>query len=304
MLTKGLYNVNMQKGTVLHLLLISLVLVGGIFGYWYLNKGSKTNIQNPNTKSSKIDQLKTYTSSSLGFELEYSKEFTVLEDSEENFNQRGNGDFRKNFKGYVGYEPGKFLGAVVLLKKANSLDEVASSAYDQNPFTVWVFDNPEDLNIDKWYGNFWYYPFVWGDFTYTGKSTLAPKEDATVSGQLGKFGIIDYQPGKPRFIYLSKDKKMYLFRIIEETGDQILSTFKFLSTDQTEGDKDCKRIGCSGQVCSDENVITTCEYKEEYGCYTKAKCERQLDGKCGWTQTEDLTECLQEKKDISPDVLQ
>ena len=213
----------MQKGTVLPLLLIALVLVGVILGYLYLNKDTKTVLQSPIEKSSKETALKTYTNNDLGLEFQYLKDAKVIEDSEENFNKRGNGDFRKNFRGYVGYEPGSFSGAVVVLDK--------QASYDQNPFTVWVFDNPEDLNIDKWYGNFWYYPFVWGDFTYTGKSTLAPKEDATVSGQLGKFGIIDYQPGSPKFIYLSKDEKMYLFRIIgksEEVRDQILKSFKFL----------------------------------------------------------------------------
>jgi len=60
---------------------------------------------------------------------------------------------------------------------------------------------------------------------------------------------------------------------------------------------DCKIGGCSGQICSDgEDVITTCEYKEEYGCYNNAICELQKDGKCGWTQTKELLECLQKAK--------
>ena len=31
-------------------------------------------------------------------------------------------------------------------------------------------------------------------------------------------------------------------------------------------DRPCMRTGCSGQVCSDEEVITTCEFKPEYEC--------------------------------------
>ena len=60
----------------------------------------------------------------------------------------------------------------------------------------------------------------------------------------------------------------------------------------------CLATGCSGQICSDEDVITTCEYKEEYACYKTAKCERQNSpaggGKCGWTPTEELVSCLGE----------
>lgn len=54
----------------------------------------------------------------------------------------------------------------------------------------------------------------------------------------------------------------------------------------------CRATGCSGQICSDEEIVTTCEYKDEYACYKTAKCERQEDGKCGWTPTEDLVSCL------------
>lgn len=54
----------------------------------------------------------------------------------------------------------------------------------------------------------------------------------------------------------------------------------------------CKPTGCSSQICSDEDVVTTCEYRAEYACYKNAKCERQPNGKCGWTNTPELQACL------------
>ena len=56
----------------------------------------------------------------------------------------------------------------------------------------------------------------------------------------------------------------------------------------------CVKGGCSGIVCAapGEDVITTCEYRPEYGCYKTATCERQSTGLCGWTQTAELTACL------------
>ena len=54
----------------------------------------------------------------------------------------------------------------------------------------------------------------------------------------------------------------------------------------------CRATGCSGQVCSDKDVVTTCEFRQEYACYQKAKCERQATGECGWTQTAELASCL------------
>ena len=275
----------MQRGSALILsLLAGLIILGGIF---YLNKTSLL-LRNKSTRP--VDQISpqsenkynTYTNQQLGFEFKQPNELIIKEDSEAEFNKRGNGDFRKNFKGYVGYEPGKFMGAVAVL--GEDLD------YETNPLSIWIFDNPDDLSIDKWYGNFWYYPYVWGDFT-SRRELVKPAEEATVSGQLGKSGVVGYKEGKPKFVYLSQDKKMYLFRIIGD-GGQILSSFKFLNQKSTI----CKITGCSGQICSDEEVMTTCEYRNEYACYKNALCERQADGKCGWTQTEELTECLQEKK--------
>ena len=55
----------------------------------------------------------------------------------------------------------------------------------------------------------------------------------------------------------------------------------------------CYIGGCSAQVCSeDPDVMTTCEFLEEYACYQTATCERQADGQCGWTETESLQQCI------------
>lgn len=60
-------------------------------------------------------------------------------------------------------------------------------------------------------------------------------------------------------------------------------------------DQTCYVGGCSGQICSDqEGVISTCEWRDEYACYQTASCERQPDGQCGWTPTEELNACLAE----------
>lgn len=55
---------------------------------------------------------------------------------------------------------------------------------------------------------------------------------------------------------------------------------------------DCFRTGCSGHVCADRDIITTCEFREDYACYATATCERQPDGQCGFTPTAALSSCL------------
>ncbi len=56
----------------------------------------------------------------------------------------------------------------------------------------------------------------------------------------------------------------------------------------------CYKGGCGGQLCSEEEgMVSTCEFEPEHACYRSAECARQADGACGWTQTPELTECLQ-----------
>lgn len=54
----------------------------------------------------------------------------------------------------------------------------------------------------------------------------------------------------------------------------------------------CMPTGCSGQLCSDTNVATTCEWKPEYDCYRSAMCTTQNNGDCGWVMDDTLTRCL------------
>jgi len=54
----------------------------------------------------------------------------------------------------------------------------------------------------------------------------------------------------------------------------------------------CRATGCSSQVCADQDVITTCEFRPEFACYRTARCERQAGGQCGWTMTPELQACL------------
>lgn len=218
----------MQRGSAQLFLIIALVLilvVGG--GYFYLNSKGKTPSPILKIIPKEITQSENFTNQTLGFGFTYPKDLTIKVDSEEEFNKRGNGNFRKNFTGYVGYEPPPFIGAAVVL------DE--TSSYDNNPFTVWVFDNNNNLTIEQWFDDYWYYPFIWGVFDYTSKGHIAPEKEASISGGIAKSKIVSYQPGQPKYIYLAKDNKMYLFRVVDDAnniGGQILSSFKFISAEE------------------------------------------------------------------------
>ena len=78
----------------------------------------------------------------------------------------------------------------------------------------------------------------------------------------------------------------------------ILLVFINGCTDVVEDSK-CVIAGCSSQVCVTEekakDLFTTCEFKEEYRCFKFSNC-RIIDGECGWEQTEEYLECLEEVK--------
>lgn len=165
----------------------------------------------------------------LGFEFSYPPKYKLVYDSESEFTKRGNTDFRKNFTSYVGYPPAKVTGAATL----QDLSMSGSDLFDKAPFLIWVFDNPDDLSGKDWYERYWYYPFMWGVFTFSQKSQSAPKLESSVSGQLAWKGAVSYQEGSPEYIYLSSNKKMYLLRILTTldslSKDEILKSLKLLT---------------------------------------------------------------------------
>ncbi|PJE74204.1 MAG: hypothetical protein COV01_01775 [Candidatus Taylorbacteria bacterium CG10_big_fil_rev_8_21_14_0_10_41_48] len=61
-------------------------------------------------------------------------------------------------------------------------------------------------------------------------------------------------------------------------------------------DDACVVSGCSLEVCSDIEVTSTCQFKPEYACYVKARCERQAGGACGWTKTTEYKACISSNK--------
>lgn len=68
--------------------------------------------------------------------------------------------------------------------------------------------------------------------------------------------------------------------------------------EEPEPEPACHRAGCSGQLCVpvDENPITTCEFRPEYACLHEAACELQANGRCGFTQTDELRQCLRDAR--------
>ena len=100
------------------------------------------------------------------------------------------------------------------------------------------------------------------------------------------FGSVSTERG---MLVFQKDNPSGLPLNDDELNIPIMFSKKLITPDLN---KECKPTGCSGQICSDEDVVTTCEWIPVYGCYQNALCKRQENGKCGFTQTPELQACL------------
>ncbi len=79
-------------------------------------------------------------------------------------------------------------------------------------------------------------------------------------------------------------------------GCEDVSDTKEPAVRECASDSDCMRGGCSGQICGSrervENLITTCEWMEVYGCYRMTDCGC-VDGKCDWQENKEFNDCME-----------
>ena len=64
-------------------------------------------------------------------------------------------------------------------------------------------------------------------------------------------------------------------------------------------DSDCDIGGCSSQICGNKNevkdIITTCEYRQEYECLKSTSCGC-INNRCVWEENTKYLSCLKERE--------
>lgn len=65
---------------------------------------------------------------------------------------------------------------------------------------------------------------------------------------------------------------------------------------ECSADSECVPSGCSSQLCISadkaSDIITTCEYREEYSCLKLTSCGC-IDNKCQWAENAEYNKCLE-----------
>ncbi len=100
---------------------------------------------------------------------------------------------------------------------------------------------------------------------------------------------VDLKFGPDGALYASDDKAGVAYRVTYEAAER----FEPVPA-PSDG---CRVTGCSGEVCSDEEITTACLFQPEYVCYQTTVCERQANGECGWTETGELSSCLKDPRE-------
>ena len=55
----------------------------------------------------------------------------------------------------------------------------------------------------------------------------------------------------------------------------------------------CYKTGCSGHICASKQIISTCEWKEEYQCYKDQECIFDSNSsQCQWSDPKALEKCV------------
>lgn len=218
----------MQRGSVLPLVLFLIcLLVLSAAGFIYFrflssktpDNDTQTTVASPTANSE--DQVMR--DSLLGLKFEIPIKYSVKKETEEEYFKRAYGNIRKNFGSYVLYSPAEFAEAFYIISDSeNNLDKAT--------VTVWVFKNPEGLDAKEFYDKFWYYPFVWGDFTQA-KSEISPANTELINGREVLSGVVGYRDGKPKYIYLPLMDKELMMQIQFKNEDliakEIVQSFRF-----------------------------------------------------------------------------
>ncbi len=155
---------------------------------------------------------------------------------------------------------------------------------------IWFFEASFPIKILDEDGNELGASYVQAQSEWMTKDFVPFAGEITFALPTSEYGVLVLEKDNPSGLPEYADEARIPIRFV--LFDPEAGSNKDDHTEEVKLSPACRRTGCSGQVCSDEDVVTTCEFRPEYTCYQAARCERQQNGECGWTMTEDLRSCL------------
>jgi len=224
--------------------------------------------------------LQNYINSKFGFQIKIPLVFFYKEigDNSVNFieNQYKNKEYNYPFLGITVYETTK-----------SAVDFVNENGTETPPIGV-----PQDTK-----------EYIWRGITTTKTAEFNSLDVLQFTSETDTTGTDHTLFKKDAIIVDVFNRHMGVTNVSEEIYKQILSTFEFIDNDEDLGipsnnsnaKEGCQISGCSNEICQNadsEPAVSICLYSEKFVCYKDAVCEKQPDGNCDWTSTDELTFCL------------
>jgi hypothetical protein len=148
------------------------------------------------------------------------------------------------------------------------------------------------LNIDGETVGSWYWE---GTFRIELRSKTGDVISSTFATSEGEWMQQGYVPFTATMIFETDEKVADLVFIKENPSGMPENEDEYsIAVNIHTGSDGCVITGCSSHICSEEETFSTCEFLDHYACYKNAICERQVNGLCGWTQTPELLECIED----------
>jgi len=98
------------------------------------------------------------------------------------------------------------------------------------------------------------------------------------------------------FVFLGIGTMLLIPKKLNNSSPETIPTGEQSNEDGYFVNPECKVGGCNSEICQDsaeEDAVSICIYHPNFDCYKKARCEKQSDGRCAWTQSESLVQCLE-----------
>lgn len=174
----------------------------------------------------------TYQDTSVGFEIKYPTQTHQLSTGDSAEAMAGinyHSEEETFFSDFMGYSP-PHLASMITINELIYVNKPREQR-PPTPFTLWVFSNTDNLDIDEWYQLYRYYPSIWGKAIPSVVDDERPTNNTMIANAPAQF-FITQNMGTLQLIFLPVQDHMLLFEVrgdptSDNIGNQILSTLQF-----------------------------------------------------------------------------
>ena len=198
----------------------------------------KQKPQNPLSPPEKTPIWKTYQDSEAGIAFEYPTNLNVRNQNLDEYAGESGfesaGQFLENFSEITRRTPPPTPIKRIVLESETGLKKGVDGEI-KSLIDIWVFSNPDGLELDIWRENYDYFPIIFG----TKDIKIQPENQITIDGITTEYYLYDgfgiYDKPIAKIFLISKNDRIFLFAALTEYDEitkEVFSTVNFLKKGQ------------------------------------------------------------------------